>query len=78
MNLEIDKLEELTSARRKAWERLQQALGAENAVSDMMFRCREAREEACAADERAARDLYEYVHENTLQPTLKKPEDSNG
>jgi hypothetical protein len=60
-NLDIDKIEALTDARKKTWQALHQAIGADAAAVAHAKRCREALSAAAEADEKAGAALYTFM-----------------
>jgi hypothetical protein len=69
--MDVYKLEQLTEARKKTWQALQQAIGADHAAREFSMRCREAMDAACVADETARSALYQFVRAQTED---EKPE----
>ncbi len=68
MSIDIEKLELLTAARKKTWQALHEAIGAEAAASEFLNRCKAAVRTACAADEKAGSDLYDFVYRQAVKP----------
>ena len=63
-NIDIDKLEQLTNARKEAWRALHEAIGAEKAASDFAKQCERAMRVAARASEDADHALFEFVQAN--------------
>ena len=59
--IDIDELERLTQARRKAWMEFHSAIGADNAAQAFAKQCREAMNVAARASEDADHALFEFV-----------------
>ena len=66
--MDIEKLEYLTNARKRTWQTLQQAIGAEAAARKFTEQCQRAVSEACAADEKTSSELYEFVRAEASKP----------
>lgn len=59
--MDIDKLEQLTQARRKAWLDLHCAIGADNAAQAFAKQCREAMNAAAKASEDSDSALHAFM-----------------
>jgi hypothetical protein len=64
-SIDIDKLEQLTEARKGTWRDLHAAFGAYKAATEFAERMKEARDIACRADEAANTALFDFVRSQT-------------
>lgn len=72
-DIDIDKLQELTAARKKTWLDLHCAIGAYNAAKEFTERCRKAMDAAANADEAADSALHGYLREQSDKPPSTTP-----
>lgn len=70
--MDIDKLEQLTKARKESWTKLLHAIGADNAAREFAKNCREEMYAAAREDEQAAAALNEFIAEQALKPEALK------